>query len=577
MDWLRQKLGGDAAEDESAGGGGPGGDKKKEKAPSRKGTAVTLDTPLKKAAGDGTLAVPDETPETSRVKSARGGGGGGGGEPRSARSYCASFLEEVIVVNEDEINQVSDETRTRVEATKFYIKEYYQRLFEHVQQRQRRREKLMMKLALAKTSLDAQELRKAEHNFYENAYLRIYRKKSRVKDYTLLTMLGRGGYGEVYLALKRSTSEILALKRMAKTRYLVRNESERVKRERDVMVEVVESPWLNDLKYSFQDQAYLYIAMEYFPGGDLDGLLDQAGILTVDQARFYMCEMLLAVNALHKLGYIHRDLKPGNFLVTRDGHLKLTDFGLSRDGISKKYNDTWKRMSMSVGDSYTPTKEVASPVRRGSRRSVERPSMWAKSIVGSPEYIAPEVLAGTGYDENVDWWSVGCIAYEMLMGETPFVADSVQDIFGNVLNFQEIIIPYDYTKEDDPYRDKEGDFDVIPPIVWHIITRLLAAPGDRLGTNGFKEIVDHPFFEKVEWMKLLEMEAPFVPEISSELDTSQFDLPEEGPGAEVADITRHVEQEMANLELVDEQGATFQGFTYKPPRALKRRSTANRR
>jgi serine/threonine protein kinase len=152
-----------------------------------------------------------------------------------------------------------------------------------------------------------------------------------------LALLGRGGYGEVYLTRKIDTGEILALKRMKKSKFTEKNEVLRVLKEREVMVKS-RSPWLARLKYCFQTQTHLYMAMEYIPGGDLKNLLDHFGAVPEDEARFYIAEMILAVDDLHKLGYIHRDLKPDNFMIDKSGHLKLIDFGLSKDGWKQKFS-----------------------------------------------------------------------------------------------------------------------------------------------------------------------------------------------------------------------------------------------
>lgn len=159
-----------------------------------------------------------------------------------------------------------------------------------------------------------------------------------------------------------------------------------VKAEVGVLAEA-DNPWVVELKCSFQDEKYLYLVMEYLPGGDLMGLLIKKDILSEADAKFYMAEMILAVESVHKLNYIHRDLKPDNILIDRQGHIKLSDFGLCA-----KY-------------------EAAPGFAPGRNKKRQR----LKSTVGTPDYIAPEIFDESGYTEVVDWWSLGVILYEMLV------------------------------------------------------------------------------------------------------------------------------------------------------------------
>jgi serine/threonine protein kinase len=204
-------------------------------------------------------------------------------------------------------------------------------------------------------------------------------------DFEIIKLIGVGGFGKVFLCKKRSTGEILALKRLRKKLIEAKGQSAHVRTEKEVLEftrALGNDSWLTRLFYSFETPDYLCLAMEYVPGGDLRIILDDFGVLDDEHARFYFCEMVMCVNTLHKLGYIHRDLKPANFLIDGHGHLKLGDFGLSKGA-----------------DAANPRASVVVTRR-----------LKAYSVVGTPQYMAKETLTGGGYDASVDWWALGCVA-----------------------------------------------------------------------------------------------------------------------------------------------------------------------
>lgn len=244
--------------------------------------------------------------------------------------------------------------------------------------------------------------------------------------------------------------------------------------------------------------------------------------LPEDHVRFYIAETVMSVDFVHQINYIHRDLKPDNLLLDKHGHIKLSDFGLCKPlQVEANANEA------------TPGEEelLAGPVPDGSanftkksasqrRQDKARRRMIAYSTVGTPDYIAPEVLSGKGYDKTCDWWSLGAIMFEMLYGYPPFYAEEPRQTCQNVL----------YWKETLNLSPAEGQ----PPVsevARDLIKSLMCGQEDRLGRNGIGEIQAHPFFAGIDWEHLREMEAPFVPVLSSPTDTSNFaDFP---PSAEV--------------------------------------------
>lgn len=206
------------------------------------------------------------------------------------------------------------------------------------------------------------------------------------------------------------------MKKMKKDEMDLKNQIEHIKAERDVLVKA-RNEWIVDLKQSFQDSHNLYLVMEFLAGGDLMTLLMRKDVLTEEESRFYIAETILAIESVHKHNYIHRDLKPDNILLDKDGHVKLTDFGLCKHAQIRS-TPLMKVNTSELSENFNQLKLVLEK-KLGYRRCRK----LAYSTVGTPDYIAPEVFGQTGYDETVDWWSVGVILYEMLVGHPPFYAD----------------------------------------------------------------------------------------------------------------------------------------------------------
>ncbi|GAM20724.1 hypothetical protein SAMD00019534_038990 [Acytostelium subglobosum LB1] len=337
-----------------------------------------------------------------------------------------------------------------------------------------------------------------------------------IDDFDLIEKIGEGGFGQVFLAKKIDTGEILALKRMSKDLVWSKNKVSHIKNERDILAQGRNHRWIVSLVYSFQDDQHLYLAMEYVAGGDLRSLLSALGCLEEENSRFYMAEMVEAVDACHQLGYCHRDLKPENFLIDKTGHIKLADFGLSKmfTNYVKSAKGTPGGSTSSVME-HTPMKfsshMLSSSVTDfsgfGSFKDVVN---VAYSVVGSPFYMAPEVLeATTGYGDEVDWWSLGCMFYEFVCGIPPFDGDSPEEVMETVLDWKANL-------QRPPNISDE---------LWNLISCLITDGNTRLGRGerGVENIKNHPFFTGVDWGKLHENEPPFVPLLSDEMDTTYFE------------------------------------------------------
>jgi tRNA A-37 threonylcarbamoyl transferase component Bud32 len=300
----------------------------------------------------------------------------------------------------------------------------------------------------------------------ERANLRKRRVRLRQGDFQILTQVGQGGYGQVFLAQKKDTREVCALKVMSKKLLFKLDEVRHVLTERDILT-TAKSDWLVRLLYSFQDEKSIYLAMEYVPGGDFRTLLNNTGVLANRHARFYIAEMFCSVDALHQLGYIHRDLKPENFLIDSTGHVKLTDFGLAAGMLAPSKIESMRIKLEQVGETSVPfgkpmDQRTVAERREGYRSMRDRDVNYAKSIVGSPDYMAPEVLRGEEYDFTVDYWSLGCMLFEALTGFPPFAGATVDETWRNLKHWRDVLKRP--TWEDPSY--------FISNRTWHFIQRL---------------------------------------------------------------------------------------------------------
>ncbi|KAK9075155.1 hypothetical protein SSX86_003475 [Deinandra increscens subsp. villosa] len=330
----------------------------------------------------------------------------------------------------------------------------------------------------------------------------IHSSKDRtsIDDFEIIKPISRGAFGRVFLAKKRTTGDLFAIKVLKKADMIRKNAVESILAERDILISV-RNPFVVRFFYSFTCRENLYLVMEYLNGGDLYSLLRNLGCLDEDVARVYIAEVVLALEYLHSLRVVHRDLKPDNLLIAHDGHIKLTDFGLSKVGLIDSTDDL-SGPAVS-GTSLLGEQESQSPVSENQQERRKN-----RSAVGTPDYLAPEILLGTGHGVSADWWSVGVILFELIVGIPPFNAEHPQTIFDNILNRN---IPWPMVPEE------------MSPEAADLIDQLLTEdPDQRLGARGSTEVKQHPFFRDINWDTLARQKAAFVPSFESALDTSYF-------------------------------------------------------
>lgn len=299
-----------------------------------------------------------------------------------------------------------------------------------------------------------------------------------VSDIKLVRKIGEGAFGDVYLSLIKK--EYYAVKIMSKKKIMKLKQQKHVVFERNIALSI-EQPFVVKTYATLQSRMYLYVVMEYVPGGEMFSFLEKVDVLPVFAAVFYISELVVFIEEMHKENIIYRDLKPENILLGLDGHIKITDFGLS-----KKTNDI----------TYT--------------------------ACGTPEYLAPEVILSKGYKKDVDWYMIGIILFEMLTGNPPFMAEKKTDLYRKIVN-EKVVFPSD-----------------IDSVSVDLISKLLEKdPLKRLGSakESSLAIKRHPWFKSVNWKKVYakKVNAPYKPTIKCAEDVSNFeeytdllDISEEG-------------------------------------------------
>ncbi|XP_073732021.1 microtubule-associated serine/threonine-protein kinase 3 isoform X4 [Misgurnus anguillicaudatus] len=337
------------------------------------------------------------------------------------------------------------------------------------------------------------------------------RRKPLESDFETIKLISNGAYGAVYLVRHKETRQRFAMKKINRQNLILRNQIQQAFVERDILT-FAENPFVVSMFCSFETRRHLCMVIEYVEGGDCATLLKNMGPLPVDMTRMYFAETVLALEYLHSYGIVHRDLKPDNLLITSMGHIKLTDFGLSKIGL----------MNMT-------TNLYEGHIEKDTREFID------KQVCGTPEYIAPEVILRQGYGKPVDWWAMGIILYEFLVGCVPFFGDTPEELFGQVVS-DEIIWP-------------DGD-DALPVDAQDMITRLLKqSPLERLGTGGAPEVKQHMFFNGLDWNGLLRQKAEFIPQLEADDDTSYFDTRSERYHHLASDEDDETNDEESSLEI----------------------------
>ncbi|KAK5959354.1 serine/threonine protein kinase CBK1 PWA37_003309 [Arxiozyma heterogenica] len=426
-------------------------------------------------------------------------------------------------------------TQDKAAVVKLKIENFYQQSVKYAIERNERRVELETELASHDWSEERKSRQLASLGKKESQFLRLRRTRLSLEDFQTVKVIGKGAFGEVRLVQKKDTGKVYAMKTLLKSEMYKKDQLAHVKAERDVLAGS-DSPWVVSLYYSFQDAQYLYLIMEFLPGGDLMTMLIRWQLFTEDVTRFYMAECILAIETIHKLGFIHRDIKPDNILIDIRGHIKLSDFGLST-GFHKTHDSNYYKKLLQEDDAGNANNVNNGFNKPGQNNNTKRQTMmvdsinltmsnrqqiqtWRKSrrlmaysTVGTPDYIAPEIFLYQGYGQECDWWSLGAIMYECLIGWPPFCSETPQETYRKIMNFEQTL-----QFPDDIHISYEAE---------DLIRRLLTHADQRLGRHsGADEIKAHPFFRGVDWNTIRQVEAPYIPKLSSITDTRFFPIDE---------------------------------------------------
>ena len=353
---------------------------------------------------------------------------------------------------------------------------------------------------------------KGDNEKIKDAYQsKEFKNKVTLNDFQIIKLLGKGAFGKVLLVYNEELKKYFAMKTLRKD-YIKKNQQTKHTKEERKILEKIDYPFISKLYYAFQNEKKLFMITEYMPGGEMFYHLHMNDHFNENKARFYIAEIVLAIDHLHKNNILYRDLKPENILLDELGHIKLTDFGLSK-----------------------------------IMNNIEKDKTY--TVCGTPIYVAPEVLTGQGYNKLVDWWSVGVLLYEFLAGYSPYrEARTKIDIK-----------IYKKKLEQDPLISDTA-FDLIKKLCTFDVSK-------RIGKN-FEDIKNHEFFKDIDWIKLekKEITPPYKPKIRFAGDVGNFDTMFTDMSIH---STKRNKEVLVNSSTIKNTKNTYVGFTYIDDKSKK--------
>ncbi|KAG1862558.1 kinase-like domain-containing protein [Suillus subalutaceus] len=505
-------------------------------------------------------------------------------------------------------------TLEKAVSARIYFENLYFPLLRQPPSREQRRIAMEKDMVIMHFSEDQKEALRAQWRQNETEYLRERRSKVDATAFIKLKTIGHGAFGVVSLVKERVTGQLFAMKQLRKSDMLRKGQEGHVRAERDILksASLVASPggaeWIVKLHYSFQDRDNLYLVLEFMGGGDLLNLLIERDIFEEDFARFYVAEMILAIETCHKHGFIHRDIKPDNFLFDPQGHIRLSDFGLAAeqpeytehktDSEAADYEQQRRQLLHKHGIDLEDSNGISDGTRtkRMDRKDVELlmgdgNGQSGYGVIlnillrihscGTNSYMSPEVIRGHGYSFSCDWWSLGVIMFECLYGYPPFVSNSRHVTRQKILNWKQSL--------KFPSRPRVSGEGV------NLMQQLLCEPEDRLGSqapasvsrpdslavharrsgfilpgttvgsvDGGDAIKAHPWFQGIDWENIHRYPCAISPGFAE-----HFVIP--GVSISPADAAKDplLRDRVHGEEILNVRKAlAFAGFTHKSPRAI---------
>lgn len=421
----------------------------------------------------------------------------------------------------------SKESIVKSEMIKRYLEDYWTQIAQRKEMRESRQQFLQQKLDESLLTDEEKRAVVEQFNKEETEFTRLSRLKLKPDNYEYLALIGRGGFADVWLVTEKKTNDIYAMKIIRKRDVILNDQITSVRNERDILA-IAHNQWIVRMHCSFQDEEHLYLVLEFVQGGDLMNALCRVGTFPPQAVRFIAAEIALAVHSVHELGFIHTDLKPDNILISPNGHIKLTDFGIASN--YNKHDNEYKDLLASAQELMLEQKHMSFiPSKKQTHRK-------RNSIIGTVDYIAPEILNGEQPSEKSDWWSFGVIIYEMLYGYPPFSCESRKETALRIINWKKSLrIPVNQR---------------IPVQATELLKSLLC---DADGRIGFREIIAHPFFAGFNFSDVFSNKSPMRPICSNPLSTEHFEK-----------IEVQADDLRASATLTKLANFAFLGFTFKP-------------
>jgi len=403
-----------------------------------------------------------------------------------------------------------DAQKKKAEQTKAYLKAKYEQMKIDREAKANRRKELESRMAEVGLSDAEKTAARGKLRKEESADMREARKRFSVRDFVSLSVVGKGAFGEVRLVRKKDDGHLLALKAMVKDQMVVKNQVGHVRAERDILGEG-DNPWLIKLHYSFQDDHHLYLIMEYMPGGDLMALLMKEDVLTEAATRIIAAESCLAIQSVHDLGYVHRDLKPDNLLIDHFGHIKLTDLGLCKKTDVPDFGQAGVSNDSETAAAQAAASGSSEGDATSSGKKTHRSRAKLYSTVGTPDYIAPEVLSQRGYGKECDWWSLGVILFECVAGYPPFYADEPMQTCRKIVNWRQT-----FAFPDEAVKSVSAE-------CIDFIGKMVCDRSERMGQNGIDDYKNHPWMADINFDTLREDVGPYVDRAAGERTQAVMD------------------------------------------------------
>jgi len=465
---------------------------------------------------------------------------------------------QLLAVHCSDLSQTLDEVATRIQEgtpAQMHLEQSYTGICNLLQEKRRALGSLQALRQSLEMTLPAPVNLPTPHSAPDNS---PKGGKTGINDFKVVKPISHGAYGAVVLAKKKSTGDYFAMKKLKRSHMVRKKQVEHVMRERNILA-ATNNPFLVKMFYAFQSKDNLFVVMEFCQGGDLASMLENLGAFSEEMTKAYTTELVLGLIYLKEQKIVHRDLKPDNILISASGHIKVTDFGLSYGALVEHVvgeMDVIEERGRELSEAMQQEKETI------NTRKSEAGKRYSE--VGTPHYLAPEILTGMGHSYPVDYWALGVMIYEFLYGCPPFDGPDLSTIFYKITSCE-----------------IEWHEDVlISAEMQDLIQKLLVVdPDQRLGSCSLATLQSHPVFAETKWETVLQSEAIFIPEPDDMEDVSYFNDKDDDEGVtgwsfdglETGSLSDTFEDDLLSPDQLNStfEADNFLGFSFKNLSQLK--------